>query len=363
MGKRMLYLPKEINGLLEEGNVEELKRLFARCEPNALCSRGYKIRSSNIFSLSPLPREFAVWAKEQGADVNLLDGCGFTPVFDHAGAVHGDVRLLIELGAKTDIIMCDGTTPLHEAAVHGRMDNMIALLENGAKVDAGMGLTWGTPLESAVRQDCLSFDTLLEVCTLLLEHGAEITDRVRRSVWAAGVRAGKAAKKAAKEGRAAKFNEQQLAALERLYDLFQVDATEEGDLAERPLYTFRGLFQRNFRQHFDLLWKYLVYERGKAATAQGEVIRIIGRMEHEMLDNGSMNWDEDFRKMLRMLPQYFRLGNPVNAREKEYIEAYIDTILPCGEGEKEIRHLGWYAINWVQHNAQLIQPLPANYSR
>lgn len=358
MGKKLLYLPKETRQLLEKGDVEELKQLFARCEPNAPCSRVCKVSASNIFSLSPLPREFAVWAKEQGADVNFADGSGFTPVFDHAGAVHGDVQLLIDLGARTDIIMYDGTTPLHEAAVHGKIDAMTALLNNGVKVDAGMGLTWGTALESAIRQNRLPLDTLLEVCTLLLEHGAQITDRARRSVQAAGIRA----KNAAKKGRSAELTGQQLAALDRLYELFQADATEKVSLKDNaPLYTIRELFQKDFLKHFGLLWNYLVPERGKAATAQGEVIRILGRVEHEMLDNGGINWDDDFRRMLRMLPQYFRMGD--HPGESDYAEELIDVISDNGEGDREINSLVCAGIRWAQHNSRLLLPLPADYSR
>ena len=49
---------------------------------------------------------------------------------------------------------------------------------------------------------------------------------------------------------------------------------------------------------FQSLWEYLVPSSGKAQTAQGELIRIAGRVSHEVLDNGCMNWDEDFEKML-----------------------------------------------------------------
>ena len=49
---------------------------------------------------------------------------------------------------------------------------------------------------------------------------------------------------------------------------------------------------------FQALWDYLVPPRGKAQTAQGEIIRIAGRVQYEFLDNGCINWDEDFKKML-----------------------------------------------------------------
>ncbi len=60
---------------------------------------------------------------------------------------------------------------------------------------------------------------------------------------------------------------------------------------------------------FNQLWSYLVPSSGRAKTAQGEIIRIAGRVQHEFLDNGGMNWDDDFRKMLRAFPKYLSLGN------------------------------------------------------
>lgn len=62
MAKKRSTLPKELDALLEAGDIEGLKTLFARCEPNALTGRTY---GSNIFSKSPLPRDFAFWAGDQ----------------------------------------------------------------------------------------------------------------------------------------------------------------------------------------------------------------------------------------------------------------------------------------------------------
>ena len=48
------------------------------------------------------------------------------------------------------------------------------------------------------------------------------------------------------------------------------------------------------RTQFHQLWDYLVPPSGRAETAQGEIIRIAGRVRHEMLDNGCINWDDAF---------------------------------------------------------------------
>ena len=50
------------------------------------------------------------------------------------------------------------------------------------------------------------------------------------------------------------------------------------------------------KEEFQSFWDLLVPPKGKAETAQGEVIRIAGRIEYEFLDNGCINWDEDFKK-------------------------------------------------------------------
>ena len=92
MAKKRSTLPKETDALLAAGDIEGLKSLFAKCEPNALYINKF---GSNIFSRTPLPREFAFWAREQGADVNFIDHYSKTPIFYQASAWNGDVQLLI----------------------------------------------------------------------------------------------------------------------------------------------------------------------------------------------------------------------------------------------------------------------------
>ena len=52
MATKRKRLPKEIKQLLEAGDIEELKKQLALCEPNAINGK----YGSNIFSLTPLPR-------------------------------------------------------------------------------------------------------------------------------------------------------------------------------------------------------------------------------------------------------------------------------------------------------------------
>lgn len=43
--------------------------------------------------------------------------------------------------------------------------------------------TFATPLEETLQQNRLPYERLLEICTILLEHGAEVTDRAREFLW------------------------------------------------------------------------------------------------------------------------------------------------------------------------------------
>ncbi len=120
-------------------------------------------------------------------------------------------------------------------------------------------------------------------------------------------------------------------------------------------------------QAFQMLWDYLVPSYGKAQTAQGEIIRIAGRVQHEFLDNGCINWDEDFPKMLDAFLEYLPLGNGFS--EEDLKTAGVLVILIKENGEKGfiddqlLSVLCSCAMAWVKQNPQVIAPLKAEYSR
>ena len=118
------------------------------------------------------------------------------------------------------------------------------------------------------------------------------------------------------------------------------------------------------RAQFNQLWSYLVPPSGRAQTAQGELIRIAGRVEHEILDNGGMN---DFRSMLHTFPQYLRLGNAFSEDEIKAAELLTNLLIAArdeGRGMGSLcSALCACAVAWVQQNPEVIAPLEADYSR
>ena len=118
---------------------------------------------------------------------------------------------------------------------------------------------------------------------------------------------------------------------------------------------------------FNQLWNYLVPPSGRAKTAQGEIIRIAGRVQHELLDNGGMNWDDDFHKMLHAFPQYLRLGNAFSEDDIKSAEVLTNLLIIAGdEGRIDdflCSALCACAVTWVQQNSVVIAPLEADYNR
>ena len=358
MGKKRKTLPKEMKELLESGNIGLLKEQFLRCEPNAVTHTKY---GSNIFSMSPLPREFAFWAKEQGADVNFKDYYGKTPIFSQASAWNGDARLLIDLGANVHVADNFGVTPLHLASLYGRKEAAKALLEAGVDVNIRSGrIDWPgylTPLEKTLLQDRLPYEELLKICQLLLEHGAETTDQCREFL-----------RKSAERFQHVKrgitdlhFQRSQAENLERLCQIFDVKLPEEAVFHDgiSPIL----VPEEHKDSAFPWLWNYLVPPSGKARTAQGEVIRIAGRIDHEITANGGMNWDGEYRKMLRAFPKYLCLGNPLRDEDVAQAETITRLLRDSRDDGTLSIQLCAYAVTWVLRNPEVLPPLEADYSR
>ena len=354
--KKRKTLPKELGELLNSGDLEALKKQFSRCEPNAVTGK----YGSNVFSLVPLPREFAFWAKEQGADVNFLDHYGKTPLFNQASFYNGNAALLIELGADVNARSHDNTTPLHLAATYGRAEAVKVLLAAGARVDARQSGLFGrqyTPLEMAAQQHRIPFEQLAGVCGLLLEAGAELTNTAREGIRHAAEQFQRNKRGMADPG----WVQSQTEGLEKLYQIFGVPPAEEVPFHDgvSPIH----ITETGFTAQYNKIWDYLIPPAGRAATAQGEAVRIAGRVRDELLGNGGANWDGDYRKMLAVFPEYLRLGNPLPEQDQADAARIARRLAAAPVDDKLTRALCEYAVKWVLQNPQVLPPLEADYNR
>ena len=98
---------------------------------------------------------------------------------------------------------------------------------------------------------------------------------------------------------------------------------------------------------------------GRAATVQGEVVRIAGRVNDELLRNAMGNWDKEYRKMLTAISGYLQQGNPLSERElAEVVDIQKHILEDDGTGTKRLCEL---ATAWVVQNPQPIALEKVNY--
>ena len=87
---------------------------------------------------------------------------------------------------------------------------------------------------------------------------------------------------------------------------------------------------------------------GRAATVQGEIIRIAGRIRDELLRNAMGNWGREHRKMINAFHKYAKLGTPLTAEQLAEI-AHIQKNILDDNGTLSQR-LCELAAQWVAQN-------------
>ena len=162
------------------------------------------------------------------------------------------------------------------------------------------------------------------------------------------------------EFRREEFNKESLSdvdvGLARLYELFGVDPVAKRGVHDgtSPIAVTTSAA---WQQQYNELWDCLVPSQGEAKITQGEAIRIVGRVSHEILDNGGINWDADFRKMLATLVTYLESGVPL-APEQLTEAAHLSARLGANSDEKAVDRLVELTVRWVMQN-----PNPMTFDR
>lgn len=351
MGKKKKALPKKFRELIEAGDISALKEVFVQCEWDA--RGGYS--KTTALSFYKIPDELISWLVEQGADINAKDNYKRTPLHSHAISWCGNVRLLIELGADIEVVDYLNETPLHAAASSFKPQAVQELVACGANVNAENDMKY-TPLAKALA--CCQNANIVEIADIaqiLLDAGTPITLDMMESV-----------KRIGKDFEFYKenFNKellyQTVDALLRLYKQFDVVPVVKRHMNDgiSPI----TVTATNWTAQHEELWNFLVPAQDYAKTIQGEVIRVTGRVSHEILDNGGINWDSDYRKMLDALIEYFKIGTPLaDITLQEAIR--LAKRIRNGNGNDEPARLCELAVYWVLANPNPIFLNQPNYKR
>ena len=352
--KKRVTLPKDFNELLTDGNIDQLKAVYDKCE---LTAHDGKYSLCTPLHMGGVPDELVIWLVEKGLDINIPDYYGATPLYSQATMGRDTVKLLLELGADIEKPNTYGNTPLHVAAEFFHPKTVALLLEKGAAVnpknDRGQ-----TPLDSVLTV-CrgIYIAQTAEIASMLLDAGAKKTSAMKEKVENIGKDF-----EFHREGINPDYLEAADQGLERLYALFNVKPVAKRITHDgvSPILVKEGSWEEQYEE----MWSFLIPSSGPAQTVQGEVIRIPGRVRDELDRNGGVNWDRDYRKMLQAMPQYLSLGTPLSDQKLEEIKQVIAQIHSKeNDDEASLDRLCQLALVWIKQNPNPIDLKEPSYKR
>lgn len=354
MAKKRVTLPKEFNELLTDGNIDQLKAVYNKCE---LTAHNGRYSLSTALHFGGVPDELVIWLVEQGLDINVPDYYGATPLYRQAILGRDTVKLLCELGADIEKPNTYGDTPLHMAAEFFHPRTVKFLIDKGANVNVenDMGRT---PLAS-VLMVCrgIYIAQTAEIASMLLEAGAKKTSKMKERVEQIGKDF-----EFHRESIHPDYIEAADKGLTKLYELFDVKPVEKR-LTHDGVSPIK-LVEGSWEEQYEELWSFLIPSSGAAKTVQGEVIRIPGRVRDELDRNGGANWDRDYRKMLQALPQYLSLGIPLSDQELAETKGLIAQVHGKDfDDEPRLDRLCQLAIAWIKQNPEPLLLEKTSYKR
>lgn len=192
------------------------------------------------------------------------------------------------------------------------------------------------------------------VARLLLSVGAPVGERVPTALRAMDQRRCMFVANGLPERISQEEFDEASAALAELCALFGVEQREAKPapkLGERLVFDAGATPMREYSR----LWDQLVPDSGQCQTLQGEVIRIAGRVGHEVYDNGGINWDRFFGALLDQYLIVVRSGLPMPPASVARAEAAVASLKGRSMSHQAVDDITELAVEWVRLNPVLVE--------
>jgi len=226
------------------------------------------------------------------------------------------------------------------------------LLQHGARVNE-RNEEQLTPLELALRGcNNIDIENMVLLAKVLLDAGAKKTPRMKGFVEEIGKRF-----EFHRSGFDPKGVDVVSNALDQLYEIFEVSPVPAARFmtASRP-----------WRESEDLanaapgtVEPARPFARA-AAAVQGEVIRISGRIAHELEDNGGANWDADYKRMADAFFEHVQGGKPLAPPDLAEAAAIVAAVKRKPGNTARMAEL---AVRWVMQNPDPVKLNRPSYRR
>ncbi len=357
MAKRKV-LPENFRKIVEKGDLQKFANVFEECEIDARLERGKS--TANAFSISGLNVKQARFLIENG--FNLNSDCGFGyPAIAFQADNRAILKLLLEYRANINCVVdVSKGSALFYAANTNNIKAVKNLLEFGASVTARNSSFSKSYLLDEILSTCTTEQLIdrVAISKMLLEAGAKPSKETTEYVKAI-LETFEEEKENIKKDEVKKY----IKAEKELSELFGVEIPDLNAAKLPPIELPKiEVTSTNWWEQYNELWAILVPERGPSNTIQGEIIRIVGKISYELLDNGGANWDREFVKMARALEKYLTIEDDKDAETANAAIALANKISKRSS-ETDIIKLSELAVKWVLANPNAIYLEKVDYKR
>ena len=292
MAKKKKRLVEDFDQIIKSGDFEAFKNVFESCVIDAKVPGGKTTLNALSFkSLTPKHIQFLI---DNGMEINADCGYGYPAVYFHASD-KDNLKCLIENGADVNYVASN----VRGSALTGACDTLneeavANLLEAGASIDAKD--VFGRPLLDLTLQACdnIHIPKAVRISKMLLEAGCKKTEKTDDLIKKIGERF-----EFFRDNISVELVDRLSNALDELVTPVPRKIVYDG-------ITPISVSSKKWQDQYNELWNMLVPGGGKAKTVQGEMIRIVGKVTHEILDNGSINWGPDFKLMLKTYSEFLK---------------------------------------------------------
>lgn len=344
MARKRKTLPRDFAEQLKTKTPDEIIAVLDTCELDA--RGGHDKRTALHFH--DLPDEVTRLLVERGLDIDTptLGGSRSTPLKSRMGW-HTDLSVLIELGAQVGR-PGEAHNPLWSALY--LPPQVRQLIAAGADVTVrdhrGQGLLDHALIYASNNQ----LEALAETARMLLDAGAPAP--LDPDTWV--TRLGEIFE-FARERFDPDTVDEASAAMDALYAMF--DVTPVGRRVMHDGVSPIQVGAVDVDERYDELFELLVPGSGPAATVQGEVIRITGKLRSEIFRNGGANWNAGFPALADALGAYLQTGTTVG--DTDELRALAHCARFSTVDDETLLRLRHWAADWVQANPDPI-PTPAH---
>ena len=349
MAKKRKTLPKDFKELLTNGDIGKLIEVFDKCELNAYENYSKK----TALGFDKCPDELAKWLVDNGADIQANDRWGRTPLHNRSRSIFGNIKSLLDLGAKVNDKGDCHETPLHSAALSHNVSNTKILIDYGADIN-GVNAQGYIPLELALRV-CRNIDikNTVELSKIYFGLGNKPKPQMKEFVNSIGKEF---------EFHRANFNKEYVDevsnALDELYKLYNVIP-----VSNRRMHDGKSKIivqSKSWKKQHQELWELLVPGSASAQTIQGEVIRISGKVTDELERNGGGNWDSDYNKMVNSFINFIQTREQLSNSEINELKELKQEIKKNNVDTMEMCEL---SVKWVLKNPNPVVLPNVEYAR